>query len=135
MNSDTRVMVVDDYVDGADALGILLSGAGYSVCVVNEGRQAIETAATFQPHIVILDLLIPDMNGFDVAVALKEQPWSDAAVFVAHTGMCTRDIVAKVKQAGFQHFLRKPSCFDDFESILSSLPSSLLRDSVRMTPA
>jgi len=128
-------MVVDDYVDGADALGILLSGAGYNVCVVSRGRQAVETARTFQPHVVILDLLIPDLNGFDVAAALKQQPWSDAAVFVAHTGLCTRDVMAKVKQAGFQHFLRKPSCFEDFESILSSLPTSVLQDRGRMTPA
>jgi len=78
--------------------------------------------ATFQPHVVVLDLLILDLNGLEIAAALKQQPWSDRAIFVAHTGVSTRDVVARVLQAGFQYFLRKPSPFQYFETILSSLP-------------
>jgi len=116
-----RVLIADDYIDGADALAVLLRQSGCDVCVVNRGKQAVEVASTFQPHVVILDLLIPDLNGLEIAAALKQQPWADRAVFVAHTGVSTKDVVERVKEAGFQYFLRKPSPFLQFETILSSL--------------
>src|SRR4051794_1107747 len=130
-----RVLIVDDYIDGADALAVLLGQIGCDVSVVNRGTQAVEVAKTYQPHVVILDLLIPDLNGLEIAAALKHQPWSGEAVFIAHTGVSTRDVVARVKEAGFDHFLRKPTPFEQFESILSSLPRSLVGDGARTTPA
>jgi len=69
------VLIADDYIDGADALAVLVRQSGCDVYVVNRGKQAVEVAKTFQPHIVVLDLLIPDLNGLQIAAALKQQPW------------------------------------------------------------
>jgi two-component system OmpR family response regulator len=123
MGSNTiRVLIADDYNDGAEALAVLLRQAGCDVCVVNSGKQAVEVGKTFKPHAVILDLQIPDLDGLKIAAALRQQAWSVDAVFIAYTGVSTRDIVARVKEAGFQHFLRKPTPFEEFENILWSLP-------------
>jgi len=119
-----RVLVADDFRDTAEALGELLRMSGCEVVVARNGKQAIEAAKTLKPQVVIVDLHMPDMEGFDTIAALKQQPGADrAAVYVAHTTMNHPEVRAKVRQAGIQHFVVKASGgYERFERILSTIP-------------
>lgn len=71
MGQQIRVLVSDDHEDAADALGTLLRDSGCDVRVVHDGRRAAEVAQSFEPQVVILDLLMPHLNGFETAAVLK----------------------------------------------------------------
>jgi CheY-like chemotaxis protein len=95
--------------------------AGCEVVVTITGEQAVEAAKTLRPHMVIVDLNMPGMDGFDTLAALKLLPLSDGTVYVAHTASNDTALLAKVRQAGFQHFILKTSGFETFETLLSSI--------------
>ena len=116
-----RVLVADDEADLAQSLAILLEGPGRNVRVATSGQGAIEIAAAFEPHVVILDLRMPGMDGFVTATKLRQQASSAHAIYVAHTAFDEPAMRAKSRQAGFQHYLRKPAEPGDFEGIFALL--------------
>jgi CheY-like chemotaxis protein len=121
-SSPIRVLVADDYHDSGEVLGELLRMSGCQVVVTRTGEQAIEAAKTLKPQLVIIDLHMPGMDGFDTIAALKLQPDADSAVYVAHSGNDHPPLIAKVRQAGFQHFVLKTRGYERFEEILSTIP-------------
>lgn len=82
-----RVLVVDDNVAGAETLAMLLGMIGYEAEVAVSGRAAIEAFRRGSPLIVLLDLCLPDMNGFDVAKTLRSLPGSDRTLIIALSGI------------------------------------------------
>jgi CheY-like chemotaxis protein len=116
-----RVLVADDFHDGAEALGDLLRMSGCEVVVTRTGAEAVEVAKTLQPSLVIVDLHMPGMNGFDTIAAIKQQPWANEAVYVAYTANDHPAIIGKVRQAGFQHYVLKASPYERFEEILAAV--------------
>ena len=117
-----RCLVVDDDKDGALALGAYLRVLGADVRVVFHGRDAIPLALQFQPRLVVLDINMPGFDGFETAKLMKEQAWSNAATFVAHSGE-TIALRPAVMAAGFHHFLTKgdSSSIKAFQSIVARL--------------
>ena len=114
-----RCMVVDDDRDGAEVLGEFLKVLGVDVRVVYSGQQAIDLAAEFQPQLVVLDLEMPGIDGFESCRRLRQQPWSRDAVFVAYTGMpATRAMLAA---AGFDQLVAKGDWPVVFETFLKDL--------------
>lgn len=101
---------------------MLLRASGYVVKVAESGQRAIDVAASFKPDVVILDLRMPGMDGFDTAKALQQQAWSPRAVYIAHTAFETAATLAQIRQAGFHHYLRKPAAYQQFEEILANIP-------------
>jgi CheY-like chemotaxis protein len=122
-----RVLVTDDHPDQAEAIAILLRQAGYKVETATSGEQALAKASTFKPQVVILDIKMPYMDGFQTAQALKQQAGTaDTAVYVAHTAFDERTITAaKLQQAGFQHYVRKPADIERFEELLAVIPRNV----------
>lgn len=116
-----RVLVADDEADLAQSLAVLIEREGRSVQIATSGQEAIEIASRFEPHVVILDLRMPDMDGFTTAINLAQQAWSARAVYVAHTAFDEPAMRTKARQAGFQHYLRKPAHPEDFERIFALL--------------
>jgi len=102
-----RVLIVDDNVDAANMLGRLVTLLGHEICVALDGPKALEVMPTFVPDIVLLDIGMPGMNGYDVARRIRErgpvQP-----VLVALTGWGQAKDKQRAAEAGFDHYLVKP---------------------------
>jgi two-component system CheB/CheR fusion protein len=103
-----RVLVVDDNFDAAETLVMLLEMMGHEVKMANDGPEAIEVASRERPGVVLLDIGMPGMNGYDVARKLREQPETQGAVLVAMTGWGQEEDMKRSKEAGFDHHLVKP---------------------------
>jgi CheY-like chemotaxis protein len=104
-----RVLVVDDYVDGADLTAMILSAAGYLVRVAYGSREALGIAVSFMPEVAVLDISMPEMDGHQLAEALRALPGMTGCkmiAFSAQDGVSARD---KSLAAGFLSHLRKPS--------------------------
>ena len=103
-----RILVVDDNVDAADSLGTLLRLAGHEVRVVHDGRGAVDAAAEFLPEVVLLDIAMPDMDGYDVARRLRQLAGGETALIVAVTGFGRDEDRRRAKAAGFDLHVTKP---------------------------
>jgi len=104
-----RILVVDDNRDQAESLGMLLEIFGHQVRIAYDGAQALEIAETFKPQMVLLDIGLPGMSGYDVARRLRELPATRNAVFIALTGYGQREDRDLAAAAGFQHHFIKPA--------------------------
>ena len=116
-----RVLVVDDHHDGAEALGKLLQALGCEVRLATSGLEALAVAPTFKPRLVILDLEMPGLSGFDTARLLRQQSWSGDSVFASHSGSTNPKIADISREAGFSHHLVKPAKLEAFSKIVQAL--------------
>ena len=115
-----RVLVVDDDRDTAESMALLLSLGRLDVQTAYDGPTALETAQTFQPQIVLLDLGLPQMDGFEVASLLREQK-GHQMVLIALTGYGQSEDRRRSREAGFDHHLVKPLDFDELKRLIHSL--------------
>ena len=104
-----RVLIVDDNRDAARALQILLTRQAHEVRVANDGKSALSTAREFKPHVVLLDIGLPDMDGLAVARKLREDEATCEAMLVALTGYARKEDMARTLEAGFDDHLTKPT--------------------------
>jgi PAS domain S-box-containing protein len=118
-----RALIVDDNIDAAATLSLLLQLAGHTTAVAHEGAEALKVAAEFKPDIVLLDLGLPGMDGYEVARAIRRTPEAGNPVLVAVTGWGTPEDRVRTKQAGFDEHLTKPVDISMIELLLSSLPA------------
>ncbi|MEW6760013.1 MAG: ATP-binding protein [Pseudomonadota bacterium] len=116
-----RVLVVDDNRDAAETLAALLSHAGHSAPVANDGHQALRMLTSFQPHVVFLDLGMPGMSGYEVAAAIRRDPRNADVRLVALTGWGGEADRARTAQAGFDRHLTKPATAEAIEGVLAGL--------------
>jgi signal transduction histidine kinase/DNA-binding response OmpR family regulator len=103
-----RVLVVDDNEASAKTMGWMIELAGHETQLVNNGIQALEVAQTFQPSVVLLDIGLPGMNGYDVCRQMRQQPQLKDTMFIAQTGWGQEEHRRRSKEAGFHHHLVKP---------------------------
>src|SRR6185503_17471524 len=103
-----RILVVDDNEDSAESLTILLSLAGNETHTAYDGLEAIEAAAAFKPDVILLDIGLPKLNGYEVARKIREQPWGQTVVLVALTGWGQEEDRRRSQDAGFNYHLTKP---------------------------
>jgi len=117
----TRVMIVDDNQDAADALAMVLQVAGYEVAVKYTAGDAIAYARECAPTICLLDIGLPDMDGNELARALRQLPQTDRALLVAVTGYGQQDDKDRSHAAGFDHHLVKPIDVDQLIDLLAKV--------------
>ena len=103
-----RILVVDDNVDSADSLSQLLEMLGNEVHTANDGEAGIALAAKLRPDLVMMDIGMPTLNGYEAARRMREQPWGLSIVLVALTGWGHDDDREASKMAGFDHHVVKP---------------------------
>jgi CheY-like chemotaxis protein len=103
-----KILVVDDGHDAADSLGMVLRMFGADSSVVYDGESALEAVRTFAPHIVLLDLTMPGMDGYEVAQRIRVQPEFDAVRLIALTGWGTDEERRRSEAAGFSEHWVKP---------------------------
>jgi signal transduction histidine kinase len=105
----SRILVVDDLAASAETLMTLLEMEGFEVRVAHEGREALRVAREFRPDVVLLDIGLPGMNGFEVAHGLRSQPESQDALLIALTGYGEAESRSRSAQAGFDFHMVKPA--------------------------
>ena len=115
----TRVLVVDDHHDGAEALGAFLKLLGCDVRLVYSGEAALDVAPEFQPALVILDLQMPGIDGFETARRLRRQAWAHRSIFASHSASSDPAIADLSRKAGCDHHVPKPSSGEAFEKLLA----------------
>ncbi|MEJ0003177.1 MAG: response regulator [Pararobbsia sp.] len=113
-----RVLLVDDSVDAASAMSLLLETLGHEVRVAHDGFAALETVAGFAPEVVILDIGLPGMDGFQIARALRAREETAGALLIALTGYGQASDRQHSHEAGFDHHFVKPVSFDDIERVI-----------------
>ncbi len=116
----SRILVVDDNVDAADSLGIMLTYSGHDVRVVYSGRDALTTAGEFTPDAMILDLGMPEMDGYAVARAVRSDPLLSRTRLIALSGYGQIEDRRRTAAAGFDEHLVKPVIFDTLSAALKS---------------
>jgi CheY-like chemotaxis protein len=119
-----RVLIADDNRDAVMVLSILLRSEGYDVRLAQGGKEALAQAAEFHPHVALLDLEMPDCNGFQVAEELARSSNGDAPILVAVTASTEAAAREKAHISGFQHFVSKPYNHQAMLRLLASLPRS-----------
>ena len=117
-----RVLVVDDNPDSVETLSILLQLWHNDVITAVDGLEAVEAAAAFQPDLILLDIGLPKLNGYDAARRIREQRQDNRVVIVAMTGWGQEEDKRKSKEAGFDQHLVKPVDPDLLEELLASAP-------------
>lgn len=115
-----RILIVDDNRAAADALVKLLTLRGNIVEAVYTGEEALVRAPMFRPDVILLDIGLPDMEGYDVARAIRSESRVDA-VLIALTGYGQESDIRKASKAGFNHHLTKPAGLAEIEAILQTL--------------
>ena len=115
-----RILVVDDNVDGAESLALLLKMLGHAVFIAHNGPAALESARTMLPEIILLDIGLPGMNGYEVARKLRQQPEIETVLLVAVTGYGQEEDRRRSKNAGFDRHLVKPLTPDDLDKLLAN---------------
>ena len=114
-----RVMVVDDNVDAAQMLAALLEVQGHAVSVEYDGKGALERARRERQDVLLLDIGLPDMDGYELARRLRSQPESAGATLVALTGYGQHQDRKEAASAGFDHYLVKPADMDQVNAVLA----------------
>ena len=114
-----RVLVVDDNLDAAESLSMLLQIAGHEVRLAHDGPGALDAAAEFQPEMVLLDIGLPGLDGFEVARRLRSAAGTRNAVLVALTGYGEEEFRRRSTEVGFDGHLVKPVDLQALEDLLA----------------
>ena len=116
-----RVLVVDDNVDAATVLEMLLQEAGHLVRMAHTGPTALAAALEYRPDVMLLDIGLPELDGFEVAKRIRQEPVLHNIVLVAMTGYGRKTDRQRSQEAGFDHHLVKPADFGKVRQILAEV--------------
>ena len=115
-----RVLIADDNEDSAVSLSMLLDSMGHETRVVHDGMAAVDTAESFRPDVVILDIDMPKLDGYQVARILRERSWAQEILLVAMTGWAQESDRERGRQAGFHAHLLKPISLDGLQTLMTN---------------
>ncbi len=118
-----RILVVEDNTDAADGIAMLLSTCGFDVKIAHNGKSAISLAREFQPEVILLDIGLPGMNGYDVVGAFREFPELRDVRLIAVSGYGQETDQIRSREAGFEHHFVKPVDFESLKAHLYRVPS------------
>jgi signal transduction histidine kinase/CheY-like chemotaxis protein len=116
-----RILIVDDNIDAAQSLSEFLEMSGHQTRLAQTGQEAIHTARAFRPAIVLLDIGLPGMNGYEVALQLRREPNLSRATLVAVTGWGTSEDKRRALEAGFDYHLTKPVVTEAIEKLIADV--------------
>jgi CheY-like chemotaxis protein len=120
-----RVLVVDDNLDAADSLSALLDALGHTTMVAHDGVEGLESARAFGPDLVLLDIGLPGMSGYEVAREIRRSPALRHVVLIALTGWGAQSDQQQSQEAGFDQHLTKPVSLEALEQALAAAARSL----------
>jgi DNA-binding response OmpR family regulator len=118
-----RILVTDDNVDAAASLAMMLEIMGHEVRTAHDGLEAVEVAATFRPDIILLDIGMPKLDGFEACRRIRGQDWAHDVFMLALTGWGQDADRIEARKAGFDEHLVKPVDPTAFEKLLAGIRS------------
>jgi CheY-like chemotaxis protein len=123
-----RILIVDDNQDSADAVALILQLDGHEVKTVYSGVDALDLVEEFKPHAVLLDIGMPQLNGYQVARRLRSQAWGKNVLLIAQTGWGQQEDIRQCHEAGFNHHVTKPIDFQKLREFFGQRKSALLQN-------
>ncbi len=129
-SSARRVLVVDDNQDGAESLAMFLQIGGHEVHTAYDGEEAVAAAETFRPEVVLLDIGMPKLNGYEACRRIRNSAWGRDMVLIAQTGWGQEEDKRRTKEAGFDDHLVKPV---DPVSLMKMVTEATRREAVAST--
>jgi PAS domain S-box-containing protein len=115
-----RILIVDDNQDAADSLGLLLRMSGNDVETAHDGVAAVESATAFRPDIVLMDIGLPRLNGYEAAQRIRQQQGGRNIILVAVTGWGQEEDRRRCLEAGFDHHMTKPVEYEALQRLLAA---------------
>ena len=125
-----KVLVADDNRDAADSLTLLLQTEGHHVRTAYDGHSAFETIETFRPEVVLLDIGMPGLSGYEVAERVRSQAWGRELVLIALTGWGQTQDRQRALEAGFDHHVTKPVEAEKLQELIGRHAAPLARPAV-----
>ncbi len=116
-----QILVVDDNRDGAQSLSRMLKLEGHVIQTAYDGLAAVEAACKFQPDVILLDIGLPKMSGYEVCKLIRQEPWGKKMFIIAQTGWGQEEDRQKAQAAGFNHHLVKPLDIVELLTLLSGI--------------
>ncbi len=112
------MLVVDDYLDTARVCAKMIRSAGFEVATAADGFEALKISSEFEPNVVLLDIGLPDIDGYEVARRLRADAKFESMILVAFSAYGSAESRSRAKEVGFDHFLVKPVSFAELLSVL-----------------
>ena len=122
--SKRRILVVDDNLDSAESMTMMLQLLENEVRTAHDGLTAVELAEQFRPQVILMDIGMPNLNGYEATQRIREQPWGHGVVIIALTGWGQEEDRTRSKEAGCDGHMVKPVNLPDLEKLLENLASS-----------
>ena len=122
-----RILIVDDNRDGADSLAMLLESQGHEVATAYDGAEAIQSAEILRPDLVLLDIGMPNLNGYETCRQIREQSWGSDLLVIALTGFGQEEDRRRTLEAGFDLHMIKPLNPDNLNQLLALLSNQKTR--------
>jgi len=116
-----RILVVDDNLDSAMSLAMILSIMGHQTQTAHDGESAVQMAESFLPEVVLLDIGLPKLNGYEVAQRIRQQPWGTSMYLIAVTGWGQDEDRQRSSEVGLNVHMVKPVEPAALEKLLSEL--------------
>jgi CheY-like chemotaxis protein len=116
------ILVVDDDADVAWTTAALLRLEGHDTHIASDGQEAIELARDLHPSVVLMDVGMPNVDGLEAARQIRAQAGGNKILLCAMTAYGGSEIIKRVKEAGFDRYLRKPAKFDEVSAIVGKAP-------------
>ncbi len=132
--SNLRILVVDDNRDAAQTLAMLIKIMGNNVHTAHDGEEAVAAAGKFRPDVVLCDIGLPKMNGYEACRRMKEQAWDKNMILIAVTGWGQDEDRRKSEEAGFDHHLVKPVDLNSLSNLLLGDPKLSHTPTVKSGP-
>jgi CheY-like chemotaxis protein len=121
MPDHLRVLVADDNRDSADSFAMFLQISGHEVRTAYAGDEALAIAAEFSPQVALVDIGMPEVNGYEVARRIRAAEWGKDVILVAITGWGQDEDKRQAEAAGFDHHLVKPVDLDRLQQLIAQL--------------
>jgi CheY-like chemotaxis protein len=118
-STSSSVLVVDDSDDSAWALAVLLQSCVPAVHVAHCGRKAVDLAERFRPALIFVDLAMPEMDGFEMAMRIRRRSWGGGILLCALTGHDSPEFRDRSNEVGIDRFLAKPASWDAVRAVVS----------------
>ena len=116
-----RVLIVDDSYANAETTGWMVELFGYDYRLAGGAAEALAVAETFRPDVALLDIGLPDINGFELCIRMQALPACKDCVFVAQTGWGENKYRERADEVGFHHYLLKPFDVETLETLLHDI--------------
>jgi len=123
-NQPLRILVVDDNRDSAETLSMLLELMGNELSVAYDGEQALAMANDIKPDVILLDIGLPKLNGYEVARQIRNEPWGGNPILIAITGWGQTEDKDLSRESGFDHHLVKPVDHDHLLKLIQKRKSA-----------